>query len=116
MKIDKRQNVPAGPATEKDARDVRMQVLMSDKDGAPNFIMRVFEIGPGGNTPFHSHPWEHEVYVLDGKGTIRTKAGDHPIERDSFALVAPGEEHQFVNTGAGDLRFICVIPIPEPGR
>jgi quercetin dioxygenase-like cupin family protein len=116
MKIDKRENVPAGPVKEKDAKGVRMRILMSDKDGAPNFIMRVFEIEPGGYTLFHAHPWEHEVYVLEGKGAVKSKAGEHPIEKNSFALVNPGEEHQFVNKGDTAFKFICVIPIPEPGQ
>lgn len=116
MKIDKRQNVPAGPVKEKEARGVQMRVLISDKNGAPNFVMRVFEIEPGGHTLFHTHPWEHEVYVLEGKGAVKSKDGDHPIEKDSFALIDPGEEHQFVNTGDTVLKFICVIPIPEPGQ
>jgi quercetin dioxygenase-like cupin family protein len=114
MKIDKAQNVPAGPVKEKEAKGVKMRVLVSDKEGAPNFIMRVFEIEPGGHTLYHTHPWEHEVYVLEGKGHVRQKGKDHPVERDSFALVAPDEEHQFVNAGDGPFKFICVIPIVKP--
>ena len=114
MKLGKAQNVPAGPVKELEAKGVKMRVLMSDKEGAPNFIMRVFEIEPGGHTLYHTHPWEHEVYVLEGKGYVRQKGQDHPVERDSFALVAPDEEHQFVNAGDGPFKFICVIPIEKP--
>ncbi|MFH1219941.1 MAG: cupin domain-containing protein [Candidatus Eisenbacteria bacterium] len=114
MKIDKARNVPAGPVKEKEAVGVKMRVLMSEKDGAPNFIMRIFEIEPGGNTLYHTHPWEHEVYVLEGRGSVRQKGKDHPIEQGSFALVAPDEEHQFVNAGDGPLKFICCIPIVRP--
>jgi quercetin dioxygenase-like cupin family protein len=114
MKIDKAKNVPAGLPKEKEAKGVTMRVLMSDKDGAPNFIMRVFEIEPGGYSPYHSHPWEHEVYVLKGEGFVREKGVDHPVKKGHFALVAPGEEHQFVNRGDEPFRFICVIPIVRP--
>jgi len=114
MKIDKARNVPAGPVKEKEAVGVKMRVLMSEKDGAPNFIMRIFEIEPGGNTLYHTHPWEHEVYVLEGRGSVRQKGKDHPIEQGTFALVAPDEEHQFVNAGDGPLKFICCIPIVRP--
>jgi quercetin dioxygenase-like cupin family protein len=112
MKIDKARNVAAGQPQETDAKGVAMRVLISDKEGAPNFVMRVFEISPGGFTPHHAHPWEHEVYVLGGKGAVRQRGKDNPIERDSFAFVGPNEEHQFVNLGDEPLRFICVIPAP----
>jgi quercetin dioxygenase-like cupin family protein len=111
MRIDRVQNVPAGPVKEKEAKGVKLQVLLSDKDGAPNFIMRVFEIEPGGHSMYHTHPWEHEVYVLEGKGNVMQKGKAHPIEKDSFVLVAPDEEHQFVNASDKPLKFICVIPI-----
>ncbi len=114
MKIDKALNVPAGPVKEKEAKGVKMRVLLSEKDAAPNFIMRIFEIEPGGHTLYHTHPWEHEVYVLEGRGNVRQKGKDHPIEKDSFVLVAPDEEHQFVNAGDKPLKFICVIPIVKP--
>jgi quercetin dioxygenase-like cupin family protein len=113
MKIDKAQNVAAGPAKETDAKGVAMRILISDKEGAPNFVMRVFEIAPGGHTPSHTHAWEHEVYVLGGKGAVRQRGKEHPIDRDSFAFVGPNEEHQFVNLGDEPLRFICVIPAPR---
>lgn len=112
MRIDKAQNIAAAPVKEKDAKGVKMRVLMSDKDGAPNFIMRVFEIEPGGHTLYHAHTWEHEVYVLEGHGAVRQAGKDNPIVKDSFALVAPNEEHQFVNLGDSPLKFICVIPVP----
>lgn len=114
MKTDKAKNVPAGPVKEKEAKGVTMRVLMSEKDGAPNFIMRIFEIEPGGFTVYHTHPWEHEVYVLEGKGAVRQKGRDYPIEKDSFVLVTPDEEHQFLNAGNTPLTFICVIPRPAP--
>ena len=49
---------------------------MGDNVGAPNFTMRHFEVAPGGRTPFHAHPWEHEVYVLSGTGKVRQKGGE----------------------------------------
>ena len=113
MKIDKAKNVTAGPVKETEAKGVTMRVLISEKEGAPNFIMRVFEIEPGGYTAYHTHAWEHEVFVLDGKGAVRQKGRDHAIDKDSFVLVAPEEEHQFVNVGNSPFRFICVIPRPK---
>jgi len=89
---------------------VMKRVVIGAEDGAPNFIMRVFDVAPGGATPFHTHHWEHEVYVLDGKGVAVNDRGETPISRDSVIFVAPGEKHCFRNNGKEALRFICVIP------
>ena len=65
---------------------------------------------PGGYTPRHSHPYEHEVFVLEGEGvvlegdtSIRCAAGD-------VVLVVPDEVHQFRNTGSTPLKFLCLVP------
>ena len=57
--------------------------VITEKDGAPNFNMRVLIMEPGGQSPNHSHPWEHEFFVLSGKGTgevdgktVNLKPGD----------------------------------------
>jgi quercetin dioxygenase-like cupin family protein len=84
--------------------------VITAQDGAPNFCMRVFEVEPGSSTPSHSHGWEHEVFVLSGKGLVVGKQGETPIGAESVVFVAPNEQHCFVNTGSQILRFICLIP------
>jgi quercetin dioxygenase-like cupin family protein len=85
--------------------------VITAQDGAPNFCMRVFEVEPGSSTPSHSHGWEHEVFVLSGKGVVAGKQGETPIGTGSVVFVAPNEQHCFVNTGSRTLRFICLIPL-----
>jgi len=91
---------------------VKREVVNAD-DGAPNFCMRVFEVEPGSSTPHHSHSWEHEVYVLDGQGVVKSEQGETPIARDSVVFVPSDELHCFVNNGSEVLRFICVIPLVD---
>ncbi|MFQ6099028.1 MAG: cupin domain-containing protein [Armatimonadota bacterium] len=84
--------------------------LIDDEVGAPNFAMRIFTLKPGASTPHHRHPWEHEVFILSGRGVV--VGGD---ERREFGpehaiLIPPNEAHQFRNTGSADVRFICLIP------
>jgi quercetin dioxygenase-like cupin family protein len=88
---------------------VKREVVNAD-DGAPNFCMRVFEVEPGSSTPSHSHPWEHEAYILSGKGVVVSSDKETPIARDSVVFVPPNEHHCFINNGNETLRFICVIP------
>jgi len=90
----------------------KREVITAD-DGAPLFVMRVFEVGPGSSTPSHSHAWEHEVFVLSGKGVIAGEEGATPIGKESVVFVLPSETHCFVNTGNEPLRFICVIPLQK---
>ena len=85
--------------------------VITAADGAPNFCMRVFEVEPGSSTPSHSHPWEHEVFVLSGQGVAVSKEGETQIAKDSVIFVAPDEQHCFVNNSNEPLRFICLIPI-----
>lgn len=91
-------------------KGVFIQWLIGEGSNAPNFYLRLFEIEPEGHTPFHIHPWEHEVFVLEGKGVINTPDRSHPIGKWSFALILPNEKHQFENKGDIPLKFLCVIP------
>jgi quercetin dioxygenase-like cupin family protein len=90
---------------------VKREVINAD-DGAPNFCMRIFEVEPGSSTPPHSHRWEHEVFVLSGRGVVVSgEGGETPIAKDSVVFVPPDEHHCFINNGDEVLRFICLIPI-----
>ncbi len=87
--------------------------VITARDGAPNFCMRVFEVEPGSSTPDHSHPWEHEVFILAGQGVVRGEPGETAIGAGSVVFIAPGEQHCFINTGDQVLRFICLIPLQD---
>jgi len=84
--------------------------VISEKDGALNFDMRVVEVEPGGQSHHHRHPWEHQVFVLKGTGIVFQKGFQASIKPGSVIFVSPGEEHCFRNTGDQTMEFICVIP------
>jgi quercetin dioxygenase-like cupin family protein len=92
---------------------VTMRWVIAQNVGAPNFAMRVVEVQPGAATEHHTHAWEHEVFVLEGLGSVRDAQGETAIGPGSCIYVAPDELHQFRNTGTSRLRFICVIPNPR---
>jgi len=96
--------------TEEGVKDTKVRWLISKKDGAENFAMRVFEIQPGGNTPLHQHDWEHEVFVLQGEGVARSETDEECFKEGDIFFVKPMEWHQFVNTGKETLKIICLIP------
>ena len=92
------------------AEHVKIRWLISKKDGAPRFQMRLFEVGPGGRTPFHAHDWEHEVFILEGSGVTRDKTNEEPFKEEDVFFVPAMEWHQFINTGKETLKFLCLIP------
>ncbi|RLI08111.1 cupin [Candidatus Bathyarchaeota archaeon] len=90
---------------------VKVRWLLRTEHGAEKFWMRLFEVEPGGSTPYHRHPWEHEVFVLEGEGVVVGEGGrEQPIRPGTVVFVPPNEIHQFKNTGQGVLKFICLVP------
>ncbi|MBN1295490.1 cupin domain-containing protein [bacterium] len=89
---------------------VTMRLVIGPEQGAPHFNMRIFDVQPGAATPHHDHWWEHEVYILAGQGVVRDEHGEKPIAPGMAVFVPGGERHQFVNTGAEPLRFMCLVP------
>ena len=84
--------------------------LISKKDGAPNFSMRLFEIDPGGRTPLHTHPWEHEVFILEGKCKVIIEGEEEEVGPWTAIYIPPNVEHSFINIGHEKLKFLCFIP------
>ncbi len=87
-----------------------MQVLVSPKEGWEGYVLRVFEVEPGGNTPRHAHPWPHINYILEGEGSLFHEGKEVTIRAGSYAYLPSGDEHQFKNTGENTLKFICIVP------
>ncbi len=88
-----------------------IQWAIAEEDGAPNFEMRYISLSVDSTTPYHSHPWEHEVYLVKGEGVLMTEDGEKIIKKDDFVFVPPSKKHQFVNKSEKeDLDFICVVP------
>ena len=110
MHVAKWSDIEGKTVTDPGAEGVTIRVLMGDNVGAPTFTMRHFEIVPGGRTPYHAHSWEHEVYVLSGKGNVRQKGGEREVGPGSFVYVPRDEEHNFANAGEAPFTFLCVIP------
>jgi quercetin dioxygenase-like cupin family protein len=115
MKVIHCEQLEATPVNMEGAVDCRMCCLIGPNDDAPSFSMRHFTVAPGGHTPKHAHAYEHEVYVLEGAGAVVEGEREHALRPGSAVYVPPNQLHQFRNTGAGPLRFLCLIPHPLRG-
>jgi quercetin dioxygenase-like cupin family protein len=110
MKVTPYLQVTENPVTDPEAKDAFIRVLIGPEDGARKFHLRRFRLLPGGYTPLHTHPWEHEVFVLAGQGELITPDGPRSFAAGAAIFVDPGLRHQFRNVGDGELEFLCAIP------
>ena len=100
--------VTAEPAGE----GITIRWVIGKPEGAPNFATRVIEFQPGVVFDTHQHPFEHEIFVLEGEGVAEGPHGK-ALMQPGIAIYIPSDEpHGYRNTGEGVLRFICVIPHP----
>jgi len=101
MRVNKVQDKPA-----EDFHGAVMRRVICEDEEAPNFCMRVFEIPPHSSTPFHSHPYEHEVLILSGQGVAKGEQGESQVAKDIAVYIPPDEKHCFMNRGDEPLRFV----------
>jgi quercetin dioxygenase-like cupin family protein len=110
MIIKQYDEVPAEQVNEEGAHEAAVRWVLAEQDGAPNFYLRVFELGPGGRTPLHNHAWEHEIFVLEGNGCVVRNGEEIPLSSGNAVLIPPDEEHQLKNKGNSPFKLICLIP------
>ena len=110
MKLTHFNNVTLEDVSVEGAKDVKIRWLISEKDNAQNFALRMFELEPGGFTPYHIHNWEHEVFILQGTGLLVTADGEKVFQQWDVIYTDPNMYHQFRNSGDTVLRFLCAIP------
>ncbi len=80
------------------------------KDDAPTFSMRLFEVEVDGHIKAHRHPWEHEIFILKGKGRIRINNRLYDVGEGYYIYIPPNVEHEYWNIGDSKLVFLCMIP------
>jgi len=106
------QDVPATPVTEAEPGRNHSVALQQSRRRA-TFAMRYFVVSPGGSTPRHAHPWEHEVFVLQGQCTAFCEGETRTVGSNHAIYIEPGAIHSFSNDGTEDLVFLCMIPLQQ---
>jgi quercetin dioxygenase-like cupin family protein len=109
--VKKVTEVPGSEVGQPGVQGVRIKRLIGMPDRAPTFAMRLFEVGPGGYTPLHTHAHEHEVFILSGRGLVRGSWGERPLVPETAVYVPSGVEHHFLNSGDEPFRFLCLVPL-----
>jgi quercetin dioxygenase-like cupin family protein len=112
MEVFHYRDVEAKDAGEGTSR-LSVRWLITKESGAENFAMRFFEMKPGGYSPFHSHSWEHEVFILKGEGIVVSGEGERKFRAGDVIFIPPNEKHQFKNNGEETVKFLCLIPYTQ---
>ena len=101
MKLSHFEQIQRRPVDMPGSKGCHVRWLVGRDDGAPNFSMRQFEVEVSGHTPRHSHPYEHEVFVLEGEGVVLEGDTEHPLRPGDVIFVPPDEVHQFRQLSIG---------------
>jgi quercetin dioxygenase-like cupin family protein len=103
-------DVEADPVTIDGAVNTKRRLLLGTGDGVPLFSVRMFEISPRGQTPYHSHDFEHEIFVLEGTGELVLEEGPKPMPAGTAIFIPPGETHCMKNNGDSLMKVLCMVP------
>jgi quercetin dioxygenase-like cupin family protein len=89
--------------------------LIGKRSGAKTYAMRLFTMQPGGIISIHTHPEEHEIFVLKGTARLLSDDGDNRIAKKGDVVFIPSDlPHGYDNTDSTEpFQFICVIPLLE---
>ena len=86
--------------------------LISLDDHPTTCTLTYSVIEPGTSSAHHLHPWEHEVYILEGSGVLVCDGQEYPV-REGDGLFIPGNvDHYTRNTQpSGVIRRLEVNPL-----
>lgn len=81
-------------------------------DNPPTCTMTYLEISPGKTSPHHIHSWEHEVFIIEGVGTLFCDGKEYPVKGGDAVFIPGNVDHYTLNSGGpGVLRRIEVNPL-----
>jgi len=78
------ENVETKIYNTEDVKGVIKNVLVGPQDGAPNFIIRFFQVPVGESTFNHAHPHEHGIVILHGKARVNIEDKSFDISISSY--------------------------------
>ena len=91
-------------------KGVSIRYLIVEEFGAPNFEMRYFELQEGAKTSLDKHGYEHEVFILKGRGKLVLNGIEYKLRPNDAILIEPWEEHQLFQEGEESFGFLCIVP------
>ena len=66
----------------------------------------------GGNSFFHCHKSEDEVFILEGEGLVVGEQDEKPFKAGDALFIPAKEKHQLKNNNKA-YKFWCLIPYKQ---
>jgi quercetin dioxygenase-like cupin family protein len=86
--------------------------LIALDDGAATCTMTYSAIEPGKTSSHHIHPWEHEVYILEGSGVLLCDGKEYPVKEGDGMFIPGNVDHYTLNNqSSGVIRRVEVNPL-----
>jgi quercetin dioxygenase-like cupin family protein len=94
-------------------KGVKVKYLLHAGIGAKRIQLRLFTIDIGGYTPLEKHEHEHEIFVLKGRGTLKSEEKEFEIKPGDAIFIKSNELHQIINNSNEILQFLCTKETSE---
>jgi quercetin dioxygenase-like cupin family protein len=86
--------------------------LVTLDQNPPTCTLSYSKYDDGETSPHHIHEWEHEVYIISGKGTLFCDGIEYPVQAGDGLFIPPNVDHYTLNNGKdGFLSRIEVNPL-----
>lgn len=86
---------PKEEVTAAGAKGVSMRTVIGEKEDAPNFHMRIISFEPDGQSPSHSHDYEHEMYIIKGTGSVEVDGKKYDTKPGDVVYIPANADHHF---------------------
>jgi mannose-6-phosphate isomerase-like protein (cupin superfamily) len=91
-------------------KTVLREVLHPDKMPVEvRYSLAHAKVRPGERSLPHRLRTSEVYYVLEGSGVMVIDREEREVEPGSAVYIPPGAEQHIRNTGAGDLKFLCIV-------
>ncbi len=107
--LDHTEALDITPPAHKGKGKATVRWLIGEPEGAPNFEMRYFALSGDISTEWHNHQWEHQAFVVKGRGRYKGEEKEVELVPGCAVYVEPGEQHHFICDG-DMFEFICIVP------
>jgi len=86
--------------------------LINLDDNPPTCTLSYSQIEPGKTSAHHIHEWEHEVYIIEGSGSLVCDGKSYPVKAGDALFIPPNVDHYTLNdSGAGNIHRIEINPL-----